>query len=105
MNKATKIMIIIASSLIIIGAVMFISVLNAFNWDFYKLNTVSYGTNTHLVDEDVHSISISSQTADGAFVVSEDDKCISGFTILDNFNFYGFLIEIGVPPEVVEWDD
>ena len=37
--------------------------------------------------------------------ISEDDKCISGFTILDNFNFYGFLIEIGVPPEVVEWDD
>lgn len=75
MNKATKIMIIIASSLIIIGAVMFISVLNAFNWDFYKLNTVSYGTNTHLVDEDFHSISISSQTADVVFVVSEDDEC------------------------------
>ncbi|MBE6671636.1 MAG: DUF4097 domain-containing protein [Ruminococcaceae bacterium] len=75
MRKTTKIWLIIAASLIVIGLVMFAAVMTSFDWDFTKLNTYEYETNTHEINEKFNNISINTDTADIIFTVSDDDKC------------------------------
>ena len=75
MRKITKIWLIIATSLIVIGLVMFAAVMNSFDWDFTKLNTYEYETNTHEINKEFSNISINTDTADILFAVSDDDKC------------------------------
>lgn len=75
MSKKTKIWLIVATSLVFLGLIMFSSVMTAFNWEFSKLNTVKYETNTHQVDEEFSNISIKTDTADIHFFYSEDGTC------------------------------
>lgn len=72
MNKGTKIWLIVGTVLVILGLVLFGVVMNVNNWDFTKLGTVEYETNTWEVDGEFHNISIDSDTADIEFVQSED---------------------------------
>lgn len=75
MSKSKAAWLIIATSLIIVGLTMFIVVMSINGWDFKKLSTIDFETNTHNVNEEFSNISLKTSTADVSFAVSEDGKC------------------------------
>lgn len=75
MRKSTKIGLIIATSLVILGCILFAGVMSKLTWDFTKLGTVDYITNTYEISDEINSISIDTDTADIFFAVSEDGTC------------------------------
>lgn len=75
MKNATKIWLIIATSLVVLGCIMFSVLMTVNDWDFTKLNTVKYETNTYQVNEDFNSITMLTDTADILFVRSDDKVC------------------------------
>ena len=74
MNKTTKIWLILASSLLFTGLLIFSTVMSLLNWDFTKLSTVKYQTITHEVTEDFTNIDINVDTADIEFFYTTDSK-------------------------------
>ncbi len=75
MSKRTKIWLITATSLVVLGLIMFAVVMTAYNWDFTKLSTVQYETNTYALNEDFSNISLKTETADILFATSDDGMC------------------------------
>ncbi len=75
MNKSTKTWLITAAFLLVIGLIIFSSVMAFYNWDFNKLSTIQFETNTYMVNDVFKDISINSDTADILFVPSEDAAC------------------------------
>lgn len=75
MRKSVKIWMIVAASLILAGGILFVVVMSMLNWDFTKISTVQYETNTHTLTEDFSGISIRTKTADVILVASEDESC------------------------------
>ena len=74
MDKNTNTWLLIAALLILIGSVLFAAAMTANHWDFTKLSTVDYETNTYVFEE-VRDISIETETADVLFLPSEDGAC------------------------------
>ena len=74
MSKTTKIWLIIAASLMLIGCIIFVGVMSILKWDFTKLSTVKYETNNYEITENFNNISIITETADVVFVPSENQK-------------------------------
>lgn len=74
MNKVTKILIIVASSLLVLGGVVFTLVMSSLSWDFSKLNTLKYAINVHEIEQEFDSIFIETDTADVKFILSTDGK-------------------------------
>ena len=66
---------IIAISLILIGGIIFSFVMSQLNWDFTKLSTSKYVTNSYDINDSFKNISIDTDTADIVFVPSETQKC------------------------------
>lgn len=75
MRKATKVWLIVAGSLVLVGCIIFAVVMSTLGWDFTKLSTVKYETNTYEIGEAFSDISISTDTADIIFALSDDEKC------------------------------
>lgn len=75
MSNRTKKWIIIATSLIVLGLILFIAVMMVNQWDFAKLNTVKYESNTYQINEDFNNISLKTDTANILFVPSDDGIC------------------------------
>ena len=75
MSKISKIWLIIATSLVFVGALIFVIAMSINDWDFSKLNTVKYETINHTIDEEFKNISIKTTTADIQFAISNDGKC------------------------------
>ncbi len=75
MNKSTKVCLIVASVLVILGAALFAAIMSISHWDFMKLGTTELETNTHLITQNFDNISIESKTADIIFVPSTDNTC------------------------------
>ncbi len=75
MSKNTKIWLAVAISLILIGIMLFGGVMMSLNWNFSKLSTVKYVTNTHQIGEDFDDILIDTGWAKIEFVLSEDGLC------------------------------
>ncbi len=75
MKKSTKIWLIIATSLVALGCIMFSALMTVNEWDFTKLNTAKYETNTYEVTEAFNRISMLTDTADILFVRSDDKVC------------------------------
>lgn len=75
MSRKTKIWLITAISLIVLGAALFCTAMAENGWDFTKLSTGKYKTTSHTVSEEFSSISIESGTADISLLPSEDGKC------------------------------
>ena len=73
MSKRTKGWLIAAISLILIGCILFVGVMTMLNWNFGKLSTDKYETNTHAVTEAFTNLSIIVDTADVVFAPSTDD--------------------------------
>lgn len=66
---------IAAASLILIGCIIFTGVMTMLGWNFKKLSTVKYETNTYEISEPFSSISVDTDTADITFAPSTDGKC------------------------------
>lgn len=74
MKKTTK-WLIAAGALVLAGCLLFGGVMSALKWDFTKLATVRYVTNTHELDDTFRDISITTDTADVSFALSDSGKC------------------------------
>ena len=75
MKKATKIWLIVAASLVLAGCIIFIGVMSALKWDFTKLSTGKYETNIYEINETFNNISITADTSNITFALSDDGKC------------------------------
>jgi len=71
MRKKTKIWLIIAVFLVLAGGIIFGGVMTMLKWDFTKLSTSTYETNTHIIEEDFQAIQVACDTADITFVPAE----------------------------------
>ncbi len=81
MNKRTKMWLIIAASLILIGCIIFGGVMMATKGDFSKLSTIQYDSGSVTVSEEFSSISIDCSSADITLVQTQDEFCsIVSFT-------------------------
>lgn len=75
MRNAMKIWLIAAAFLVVIGLIMFVVAMFLCEWDFLKLSTSKYETNTRTVTEDFRNISVNTDTADITFALSGDGTC------------------------------
>lgn len=75
MKNTTKQWLKAAFCLVLLGGIVFVAVMTAFHWDFGKLSTARYETNTHSIQEDFQHISLHTDTADIFFALSEDGTC------------------------------
>ena len=75
MRTHTMIWLIVAASLLILGLLIFTGVMMAYQWDFTRLSTVKYETNTYEINDKFQNISIKTDTADICFLPSEDGTC------------------------------
>ncbi len=76
MNRKAKVWLITAAALILVGCMIIGGVMTVLKWDFSKLSTVQYETNTYVIDESFKHITIAADTADIVFVPSEAIKVI-----------------------------
>ncbi len=76
MSKSVKIWLIIGTSLVLIGAIIFGGVMMALNWDFTKLSTVKYETNEYEITQGYKNIKVITDTADIVFIPSENTKVV-----------------------------
>lgn len=74
MNKNTKTWLIIASCLVLLGGIIFVGVMSMLKWNFLALSTTKFKTVEHAVNEGYQSIAISANTADIAFLPSENGE-------------------------------
>lgn len=75
MERTTIIWLIVAACLVMLGASLFTLVMALNHWDFNKLGTTTYETNTHHISEDFRDIHIISDTADILLVPAMDGSC------------------------------
>ena len=75
MKHTTKIWLVIAAALVLIGTLGVVGVVAVNHWDFAVLSTERYETNTFDINEGFENISILSGTEDIAFFPSDDRKC------------------------------
>ena len=75
MKTRTKVWLMVAASLVLLGCVLFAGVMASLKWDLTALGTVKYETNTHEISEGFDSICINTDTAQVLLAVSDDGKC------------------------------
>ncbi len=75
MSKNNKLWIIIAVSLIAVGLLIFAGAMIVLGFDFTKLSTMEYETNTYEVSEDFNKISIDADATEIEFVLSNNKQC------------------------------
>lgn len=76
MRTGTKVWLIIAAALVLLGVILFAGVMTTLGWDFEKLSTVHYETNTYEISEEFHNISLNTDTAHIVFALSDDGTCV-----------------------------
>lgn len=74
MNKTARIWLITAASLLLIAGIIFGSVMIVLKWDFKKLSTVKYETNSYEINENYSNISVKTKTADITFMPSQNGE-------------------------------
>ena len=72
MKRSKKIWLAVAVSFVIVGAVLFAVGLAALDFDFTRLSTLNFETNTYEINGDFENIHIDVTVADVDFVLSED---------------------------------
>lgn len=75
MSKAIKKLLITAAFLTVSGLVIFIGAMAALGFDFSKLSTMKYETNTYKVSSGFDKISIDTDITDIVFARSDDESC------------------------------
>ena len=74
MTNSAKIWIIIAILLLVTGIIIFTAVMVDCKWDFLKLNTSKYETNTYELSGEFSNVYLNTDTAKINFLPSEDEK-------------------------------
>ena len=74
MGRQTKIWLITAAILILVGCIIWGGMMMVLRWDFEKLSTVKFETNNHLIDQDFKSICVKSDIVDIVFIATQDEK-------------------------------
>ena len=72
MRRGTKIWIIAAASLCLIGSMIFGGAMTMLKWDFTRLSTLKYENNVHMITEEYRNIRVETATADIVFLPSTD---------------------------------
>ncbi len=75
MRKTTKIWLVVAACLVLLGVVVFGAAVAALDFDFSKINTNNYQTNTYEINGNFENIAIDVTTTDIVFAPSNDGKC------------------------------
>lgn len=75
MKNTAKIWLMIAGVLVLAGCILFVWVMSTLQWDFEKLSTAKYETNTYEIGETFRDIRVTTDTAHIRFVLSDDGKC------------------------------
>ena len=75
MSKIGKIWLVIATSLVVVGSLLFVIAMSINDWDFSKLSTVKYETNKYEIEEEFKHISVKTTTSDIQFAISDDGAC------------------------------
>lgn len=75
MSKAVKKWLIAAASLVTLGFTIFAGAMAALGFDFSKISTIKYETNTYEVGEEFDKISIDVDITDIVFAQSDDESC------------------------------
>ena len=75
MSKATKLWLFTATALVALGLIIFAGVMASYDWDFSKLSTVTYVTNTYETNGEFDKISINVDTTEIEFVPTEEESC------------------------------
>ena len=75
MKKKTKVWLLTAVLLVVLGLILFAAGMTANNWNFMNLSTEKYETNAYEIREAFRNIAVETNTADILFAVSQDDKC------------------------------
>ena len=75
MSKSKKIWLLIAASLMLVGVLLFVGVMNVLQWDFTRLSTGGLQTNRYEVTDEVLSISVNTATAEISLLPATDGKC------------------------------
>lgn len=73
MSKKTWL--IIGTLLVLIGGILFVSVMTILKWDFRKLSTNEYETNSYEITENFKAISLNTNIADVSLVACENSQC------------------------------
>lgn len=76
MDKKTKLWIIIAIILILVGYIIFCWVMNKLNWDFTKLSISVFETNKHEISDNFEDINVITNTADIEFMPSSNSNTL-----------------------------
>ncbi len=74
MTKRTKILMIIALLLIVIGGVIFVGAMSMIKWDFKKLSTERYENNIYNVTEEFKNLTIETGTSQIKVIKSQSEK-------------------------------
>lgn len=74
MKLGTKIWLIAAAVLFLLGAILFVGAMNTMDWDFTKLSTNKMETRRHVLAADFKDISIRAVTADVTVLPATDGK-------------------------------
>lgn len=75
MKNTAKIWLAAAGALVLAGCILFVWVMSTLQWDFAKLSTAKYETNTYEIGETFHDIRVTTDTAHIKFALSDDGKC------------------------------
>lgn len=75
MKRTTLIWMIAAVCLVFIGSIVFGGVMMFIKWDFTKLCTVEYETNTYELSDNFNDISVISNTSEIEFIISDNEQC------------------------------
>lgn len=79
MKRTTKIWLLVAAGLVLLGAILFVGVMAEKHWDFAALWKTEYQTDTESIGEDFRSITVRTAQADVALLPSEDGTCSVAF--------------------------
>ncbi len=74
MQTKTKVWLVLATCLVLMGLIIFGGTLSMANWDFSNLSTRKYQTNNYEINQKFTGITINSNTADIIFLVSDSEE-------------------------------
>lgn len=75
MDTTTKTWLIVGAVLVVLGLIVFAVAMTLNHWNFNKLSTAKYVTNTHSIKEAFTSIDINTDTAHIVFVSTDTGSC------------------------------
>ena len=75
MHNTVQSLLIAAAALCLLGLAILAAVMVICGWDFSRLETTGYETNTHRPSEPFRNITVNTDTADIVFLPSEDGQC------------------------------